>query len=103
MLEDVSKGLIYNVNNYTMIDKKTGKEVGMIHISYIYENSNKSATNIGWQHGQAYMIFTDDLFKFLKSVLLKNVDLKFNLVADYNDNTRFTLKLVKVNDFSIKQ
>lgn len=103
MLESESKGLIFNVNNFTIVDKKTGKESGMINIQYIYENPNESATRVGWQSGQAYFIFNDDLWKYLKGNLLKNCTFKFKLIPDYKDSTKYTSKLVQVNDYIIKQ
>lgn len=103
MFENVSKGMIYQVNNFTMVDKKTGDERGLINIQYIIPQTNESATRLGWTTGQSYFAFTDNLWKELKGLILKNVDLKFQLVADYKDSTRYTSKLVAINDLVIKQ
>lgn len=103
MLENTVKGLVYHIENFTTIDKKTGKEIGMMNIQYIFQSPEETATRKGWQSGQTWCMFTDNLWKGLDSLLLKNVELTYRLVPDYKDSTRYTSKLIKVNDLVIKQ
>lgn len=103
MLENTVKGLVYSLSNFTMVDKKTGEEKGMINIHFIYQTPNEDATHIGWQESQSWFTFNDDLWKGLKSVVLKNADLTYRLVPDFKDSTKYTAKLIKVNDIVIKQ
>lgn len=103
MLENTVKGLVYLVENRTLIDKKSGEEKGMIRVEYIFQNPNEDATHVGWQSGQSWFIFTDELWKGIKDILLKNATLTYRLVPDYKDSTKYTAKLIKINDLVIKQ
>lgn len=103
MFETTSKGMVYALNNFTMVDKKSGEEKGLIDIFYIHENPNETTSKVGWVSGHTFVNFNDEIYKGLKSILLKSCDLNFKLVADYNDNTRFSSKLFKINDLVIKQ
>lgn len=103
MLENTVKGLVYQIQSYTMVDKKTGEERGMMNIQYIFSNPDETATRKGWQSGQSWCLFTDELWKGLDNLLLKNVELTYRLVPDYKDSSKYTSKLIKVNDLVIKQ
>ena len=104
MLESKVNGMIYQVSTFTIVDRKTGKENGMINVQYIYKASEDSATKLGWSSGQAYFIFSDEVFKQIKNeFLLKKVELTFKLVPDYKDSTKYTSKLTQIGELVIKQ
>lgn len=103
MLEKPVKGLVYSLANYTMIDKKDGKEKGMLNIHFIYQNEYETRDREGWLESQTWIAYDPNLYKELKALLLKNVEITYKLVPDYKDSTRFTAKVVKINDLVLKQ
>lgn len=102
MLEHTTKGIVYGYFNYTKIDSK-GNERGSICINVIKPKQHETATDIGWESTYYWTDFTDELWKYLKGTLIKQSELKFQLVQDYKDSNKFTSQLIAINDFVIKQ
>lgn len=101
-MENSVKAMIYRVNHNTIIDKRSGKEVGLININYITPNTYENDNALGWTSCQCWLTFTDELWNELKGLLLKNITLTFSLRPDYKDSTKYSSKLIKINDFVIK-
>ena len=103
LVETTSKGMVYGLNSFTIVDKKSGEEKGLIDIYYIYPNSVDNAHRVGWTNGHTFVAFSDKIWNGLKDILLKQCEIKFKLEPDFKDSTRYSSRLVSVNDIVIKQ
>lgn len=104
MLESVCKGNVYQMSSYAFKDKDTGEQVAIINLKYIYKGRDDTATQVGYENGSVNIQYSEELFKKIKSdLLLKSVDLKFRLVPDFKDSSKYNSKLVAINDLVIKQ
>lgn len=102
MIGGTTKAMIYGYFNHTKINKK-GEEQGLICINYIKPKTTERATDKGWEACYSWVNFSDELWNYLKTALLKQCELKFELRPDYKDSTKYTMVLIGVNDFVIKQ
>lgn len=102
MLESTTKAIIYGYFTLNKVNKN-GEEKGLICINLIKPKTKESATDIGWEASYYWVDFNDELFKYLKSTLIKQSDITLRLTQDYKDSNKYTSQLVKINDFVIKQ
>ena len=104
MLESSVKGNVYQMSTYVFKDKDTGKEISLINLKYIYKGREDTATQVGYESGSANFQYSEELFKKIKDdLLLKSVNLTFKLVPDFRDSSKYSSKLVAINDLIIKQ
>ena len=102
MLESTSKAIVYGYFTTTKVNKD-GEERGLICINLIKPKSHETATDIGWETTYYWTNYSDELFKYLKTTLIKQSDITIRLVQDYKNSNNYTSQLVKINDFVIKQ
>ena len=103
MLESTTKGIIYALNSFTVVDKKSGEEKGLIDVYYLYPMKSDKATRVGYNSSHHYVSFSDNVWVELNKLILKSCDFHFNLVEDYKDANIYNKKLVAINDIVIKQ
>lgn len=101
MFENTSKAMIYNFFSTTKIDKN-GEERGLICINYIMPSREDTAKNIGWTQKFSWVNFSDELWKYLKTTVLKTCDITFSLREDYRNSNNYIMEITKINDFEIK-
>lgn len=98
---DIDEAIIYSYFTYSKVNKKN-EEKGLICINVIKPTDKNSPKSFGWEKCSYWVNFNDELFKYLKGVLVKKSTLKVALVPDYKDSNRYTSKLIQINDFVIK-
>lgn len=101
-IESTSKGIVYGYFTFSRVDKNN-VEVGTICINVIKPLPVEDGRHYGWEATSYYVPFSDELFKYLKTTLIKQSEFKFRLVQDYKNSNNYICQLIGINDFVIKQ